>query len=128
MLICWYWNFLGCWRADSDRKEQQEKERNSGRVSWSFQVGHWGYYTQTDDNLPLVLCLRALQWDKDEEERFTAKVVEAYEREGNPYYSTARLWDDGIIDPADTRKVIGLSISASLNRDPEDTKFGVFRM
>lgn len=71
---------------------------------------------------------KGIQWDKDEEERFTAKVVEAYEREGNPYYSTARLWDDGIIDPADTRNVIGLSISASLNCDPEDTKFGVFRM
>ncbi|GMN37641.1 hypothetical protein TIFTF001_006985 [Ficus carica] len=71
---------------------------------------------------------KGFQWDKDEEERFTAKVVEAYEREGNPYYSTARLWDDGIIDPADTRNVIGLSISVSLNRDPEDTKFGVFRM
>lgn len=71
---------------------------------------------------------KGIQWDKDEEERFTAKVVEAYEREGNPYYSTARLWDDGIIDPADTRNVIGLSISVSLNRDPEDTKFGVFRM
>lgn len=109
-------------------KSNKKKKGIQVRVSWSFRVGHWGYFTQTDDNLPLGLCLRALQWDKDEEERFTAKVVEAYEREGNPYYSTARLWDDGIIDPADTRKVIGLSISASLNRDPEDTKFGVFRM
>jgi 3-methylcrotonyl-CoA carboxylase beta subunit len=54
--------------------------------------------------------------------------MEAFDKEGNPYYSTARLWDDGVIDPADTRKVIGLSISASLNRTPEDTKFGVFRM
>ena len=54
--------------------------------------------------------------------------MEAYEREGNPYYSTARLWDDGIIDPADTRKIIGLGISASLNRPLEDTKYGVFRM
>jgi len=54
--------------------------------------------------------------------------VEAYEREASPYYSTARLWDDGIIDPADTRKVIGLSISASLNRDIQNTKYGVFRM
>lgn len=69
-----------------------------------------------------------MQWNKEEEEEFRAKVVEAYEREGSPYYSTARLWDDGIIDPADTRKVIGLCISASLNRAPQDTKFGVFRM
>ncbi|BFG41837.1 hypothetical protein CerSpe_281110 [Prunus speciosa] len=71
---------------------------------------------------------KGIEWDKEEEEKFKAKVVEAYEREGNSYYSTARLWDDGIIDPADTRKVIGLSISASMNRDPEETKYGVFRM
>ncbi|ONH91638.1 hypothetical protein PRUPE_8G126800 [Prunus persica] len=71
---------------------------------------------------------QGIEWDKEEEEKFKAKVVEAYEREGNSYYSTARLWDDGIIDPADTRKVIGLSISASMNRDPEETKYGVFRM
>ena len=54
--------------------------------------------------------------------------MEAYEREGSSYYSTARLWDDGIIEPADTRKIIGLCISASLNRPAEDTKYGVFRM
>ncbi|XP_022135841.1 methylcrotonoyl-CoA carboxylase beta chain, mitochondrial [Momordica charantia] len=71
---------------------------------------------------------QGIKWDKEEEERFKAKVVDAYEREGSSYYSTARLWDDGIIDPADTRKVIGLCISASRNRAPEDTKFGVFRM
>lgn len=76
----------------------------------------------------LYSCACVLQWDKDEEEQFKAKVVEGYEREGNSYYSTARLWDDGIIDPADTRKVIGLSISASMNRDPQETKYGVFRM
>ncbi|GKV01565.1 hypothetical protein SLEP1_g14112 [Rubroshorea leprosula] len=50
---------------------------------------------------------QGIKWTKEEEEEFKAKVVEAYEREGNPYYSTARLWDDGIVDPADTRKVIG---------------------
>ncbi|KAL1290537.1 hypothetical protein HN51_059032 [Arachis hypogaea] len=71
---------------------------------------------------------QGIQWNKEEEEKFKAKVVEAYEREGCPYYSTARLWDDGIIDPADTRKVIGLCISASLNRATQDTKYGVFRM
>ncbi|CAK9315796.1 unnamed protein product [Citrullus colocynthis] len=71
---------------------------------------------------------QGIQWDKEEEERFKAKVVEAYETEGSSYYSTARLWDDGIIDPADTRKIIGLCVSASRNRAPEDTKFGVFRM
>lgn len=69
-----------------------------------------------------------IQWTKEEEEAFKGKVVEAYEREGSAYYSTARLWDDGIIDPADTRKILGLCISAALTRAPEDTKYGVFRM
>ncbi|KAK9184071.1 hypothetical protein WN943_024416 [Citrus x changshan-huyou] len=71
---------------------------------------------------------QGIEWTKQEEEMFKAKVVEAYEKEGNAYYSTARLWDDGIIDPADTRKVIGFCISAALNRPVEDTKYGVFRM
>ncbi|KAJ0077613.1 hypothetical protein Patl1_36118 [Pistacia atlantica] len=71
---------------------------------------------------------QGVQWTAEDEEKFKAKVVEAYEREGNSYYSTARLWDDGIIDPADTRKVIGFCISASMNRPTEDTKYGVFRM
>lgn len=71
---------------------------------------------------------QGIEWTKEEEEMFKAKVVEAYEKEGNAYYSTARLWDDGIIDPADTRKIIGFCISAALNRPVEDTKYGVFRM
>ncbi|KAI4375730.1 hypothetical protein MLD38_013562 [Melastoma candidum] len=71
---------------------------------------------------------QGVEWGKEEEAAFKAKVVEAYEREGNCYYSTARLWDDGIIDPADTRKVIGLCISAARNRPEEACKFGVFRM
>ncbi|KAK8659774.1 hypothetical protein V6N13_029968 [Hibiscus sabdariffa] len=71
---------------------------------------------------------RGLEWTSEDEEKFKAKVIEAYEREGNPYYSTARLWDDGVIDPADTRKIVGLCISASMNRPLEDTKYGVFRM
>ncbi|XP_018817860.1 methylcrotonoyl-CoA carboxylase beta chain, mitochondrial [Juglans regia] len=71
---------------------------------------------------------QGIQWDKEEEEKFKAKVVEAYEREGSSYYSTARLWDDGVIDPADTRKIIGLCVSACMNRDIDDTKYGVFRM
>jgi acetyl-CoA carboxylase carboxyltransferase component len=56
------------------------------------------------------------------------EVRETYEREGNPYYSTARLWDDGVIDPADTRRVLALGISASLNAPVPETTFGVFRM
>jgi 3-methylcrotonyl-CoA carboxylase beta subunit len=55
-------------------------------------------------------------------------ILEKYEREGSPYYSSARLWDDGVIDPADTRQILGLSLSAALNAPINDTKFGVFRM
>ena len=64
----------------------------------------------------------------DERAAFTAPTLEAYEREGSPYFSTARLWDDGIIDPVDTRMVLGLGLSAALNAPIPDTPFGVFRM
>jgi propionyl-CoA carboxylase len=63
-----------------------------------------------------------------EREAFTAPTLNAYEAEGNPYFSTARLWDDGVIDPVDTRMVLGLGISAALNAEIPATKFGVFRM
>ncbi|MBU0859852.1 MAG: methylcrotonoyl-CoA carboxylase, partial [Alphaproteobacteria bacterium] len=65
--------------------------------------------------------------DKDEE-ALKAPIREKYEREGHPYYASARLWDDGVIDPIDTRRVLGLAISASLNAPIEETKYGVFRM
>lgn len=71
---------------------------------------------------------RGESWPEDEEEAFKAPILDQYETQGHPYYASARLWDDGIIDPADTRTVLGLSISASLNRDIEPTKFGIFRM
>jgi acetyl-CoA carboxylase carboxyltransferase component len=64
----------------------------------------------------------------DEREAFTRPILEKYESEGNPYYSTARLWDDGIVDPLDTRTVLGLGISAALNAPIPETNFGVFRM
>lgn len=67
-------------------------------------------------------------WPKEEEDAFKAPIRDKYEKEGHPYYATARLWDDGIIDPADTRRVLGLGLSASLNAPIEDTRFGVFRM
>jgi 3-methylcrotonyl-CoA carboxylase beta subunit len=67
-------------------------------------------------------------WPAEEEEAFKAPVRERYEAEGSPYYATARLWDDGIIDPAQTRDVLGLAISASLNAPVPETNFGVFRM
>lgn len=68
------------------------------------------------------------KWSKGEEEAFRKPILEKYEREGHPYYASARLWDDGIIDPAETRMVLGLSISASLNAPIPETTFGVFRM
>ncbi|MGH8723870.1 MAG: carboxyl transferase domain-containing protein, partial [Burkholderiales bacterium] len=64
----------------------------------------------------------------DEEEAFKKPIREQYERQGHPYYASARLWDDGVVDPADTRRLLGLAISASLNAPIEDTRFGVFRM
>ena len=67
-------------------------------------------------------------WSEDEEEKFKSGVRANYEEQGSPYYSSARLWDDGVIDPAQTRDVLGLCISASLNAPVEETRFGVFRM
>ncbi|SET89706.1 carboxyl transferase domain-containing protein [Thalassotalea agarivorans] len=68
------------------------------------------------------------QWSEEEEATFKSPIVDTYEKQGHPYYASARLWDDGVIDPADTRQVLGLAISASLNAEIKDTKFGVFRM
>jgi 3-methylcrotonyl-CoA carboxylase beta subunit len=68
------------------------------------------------------------EWSAEQEEAFKAPIREQYESQGSPWYATARLWDDGIIDPADTRRVLGLAISASLNAPIEPAKFGVFRM
>ena len=67
-------------------------------------------------------------WTPEEAEAFKAPVRQKYEDEGNPYYATARLWDDGIIDPAQTRDVLGLAFAAALNAPIEETRFGVFRM
>jgi 3-methylcrotonyl-CoA carboxylase beta subunit len=67
-------------------------------------------------------------WAPEAEEAFKAPVRERYETEGDPYFATARLWDDGIIDPVQTRDVLGLSISAALNAPIPETRFGVFRM
>lgn len=67
-------------------------------------------------------------WSEQEEAEFRAPILAQYEREGHPYYATARLWDDGIIDPADTRRVLSLALSATLNAPIEPTRFGVFRM
>ncbi len=64
----------------------------------------------------------------DEQAAFKQPILDKYEREGEPYYSTARLWDDGILDPTQTRRVLGLALSACLNAPTQDTKYGVFRM
>ncbi|RMH90783.1 methylcrotonoyl-CoA carboxylase [Lysobacter pythonis] len=68
------------------------------------------------------------EWPEADEEAFKQPIRRQYEDQGNPYYATARLWDDGIIDPADTRRVLGLALAASLNAPIEPMKFGVFRM
>ena len=68
------------------------------------------------------------RWSRTEEAEFRQPILEKYEREGHPLYSSARLWDDGIIDPAKSREVLALSLSAALNAPVTDTKFGVFRM
>jgi 3-methylcrotonyl-CoA carboxylase beta subunit len=71
---------------------------------------------------------RGESWSAKDEEAFKAPIRASYETEGDPYFATARLWDDGIIDPAQTRDVLGLAISASLNAPIPPTRFGVFRM
>ena len=68
------------------------------------------------------------QWSAEEEESFKAPIRQQYEVQGHPYYASARLWDDGVIDPADTRRVLALGLAASRNAPIEDTRFGVFRM
>jgi 3-methylcrotonyl-CoA carboxylase beta subunit len=67
-------------------------------------------------------------WSAEEEAAFKQPIKEQYEVQGHPYYASARLWDDGVIDPADTRMVLGLGLSAALNAPIPDTRFGVFRM
>jgi 3-methylcrotonyl-CoA carboxylase beta subunit len=71
---------------------------------------------------------RGEDWPAEDEAAFKEPIRQRYEEEGNPYHSTARMWDDGIIAPADTRRVLGLALSASLNAPIEKTRFGLFRM
>lgn len=71
---------------------------------------------------------QGVQWSEEEEANFKQPIVDGYEKQGHPYYASARLWDDGVIDPKDTRTVVALALSASLNKPIEDTRFGVFRM
>lgn len=75
-----------------------------------------------------ALAAKKKPYTTEEETAFKAPIIAKYEKEGSCYWSTARLWDDGVINPADTRTILGLSISAALNAPVEETKFGVFRM
>jgi 3-methylcrotonyl-CoA carboxylase beta subunit len=68
------------------------------------------------------------QWSAEEEAAFKAPILSQYEHQGHPYYASARLWDDGVIDPLDTRMTLALGLSAALNAPIPETRFGVFRM
>ena len=74
------------------------------------------------------MAKRGLPWSEDDEQKLKQPIIEQFEEQAHPYYASARLWDDGIIAPCDTRNVLGCAISATLNKEIEDTKFGVFRM
>ena len=68
------------------------------------------------------------EWSPEDEESFKDPIRDQYEVQGHPYYATARLWDDGVLDPRDTRTVLGLALSACANAALEDVGYGVFRM
>jgi 3-methylcrotonyl-CoA carboxylase beta subunit len=71
---------------------------------------------------------RGEDWSAEDEEAFKSPVREQYELQGSPYYSTARLWDDGVIDPVDTRRVLGMGLAAAANAPVPEPSYGVFRM
>ncbi|MBS0388415.1 MAG: methylcrotonoyl-CoA carboxylase [Proteobacteria bacterium] len=75
-----------------------------------------------------ALEAKGQRWSAEEEAAFTAPIRAQYDKQGHPYYATARLWDDGIIDPADTRRALALGLAAALNAPIPETRFGVFRM
>ena len=75
-----------------------------------------------------ALAAQGQSWSEEEEERFKAPIRAQYELQGHPYYATARLWDDGVIDPAQTRTCIGLGLAATRHAPVAATRFGVFRM
>jgi 3-methylcrotonyl-CoA carboxylase beta subunit len=71
---------------------------------------------------------RGRDWPQADHDAYQAQIRAQYERQGHPYYASARLWDDGVIDPADTRRVLALSLATASNAPLEATRFGVFRM
>jgi len=74
------------------------------------------------------MTARGENWSDEDIRQFKKPIEAQYEEQGHPYYASARLWDDGIIDPADTRMVLGLGLSVSKNAPVEPTRFGIFRM
>ena len=68
------------------------------------------------------------EWSEGEEQEFKQPILDTYQRQGHPYYASARLWDDGVIEPAHTRKVVSRCLEIAANAEIEETKFGVFRM
>lgn len=70
------------------------------------------------------------EWPLEEQQAFKRRITDRYDAEGAPSFASARLWDDGVIDPADTRRVVGLSLAAAMNgmKPPEASRYGVFRM
>ena len=85
-------------------------------------------FATTLDDEEQQLATRGQSWSEQDEADFKAPIRAQYEAQGHPYYASARLWDDGIIDPLDTRRLLALGISASLNAPIGKTQFGVFRM
>jgi 3-methylcrotonyl-CoA carboxylase beta subunit len=74
------------------------------------------------------MAARGENWPHHDEEQFKAPIRSQYEEQGHPYFAGARLWDDGLVDPADARMTLALGLSASLNAPIEPTRFGIFRM
>ncbi len=72
---------------------------------------------------------RGEEWAEESQSSYEAEIRDQYDLQGSPYYASARLWDDGVIDPVDTRKVLSLALSAAMNRPRDDeSPFGIFRM
>ena len=91
-------------------------------------VGHPRGEGRGGFNFSAAMKAKGGTWSKEEEAEFKAPTLKQFDEQSQPYYATARLWDDGLIDPVDTRRILGMAISASLNVEIPDTKFGVYRM
>jgi 3-methylcrotonyl-CoA carboxylase beta subunit len=92
------------------------------------QMAHGSADRAASEGIPSGGGLTGAGWSTAEEEAFKAPIREQYERQGHPYYASARLWDDGVIDPADTRRVLSLCLAAVRNAPERETRFGLFRM